>query len=233
MRILLILQSQAWDNLMTRLNDLLSGTADGLLNFTLALLVALVGWAIATLVAAAARMVLRAVRFNDGVRGLAGGAAPRHEPAAIAAWGIYWSIIVVSLMLALDTMGLTLGFAVSQRLAEVLPRIVASGVLLAVGVLVAMLIGALTRRFFDSAGLRGGRLRGQVVAAVLTGFAVLVALEQLGFAAHFVMAIGIVALAAAGLALGLAFGLGCRDLARDFVVEYLRSLDEQGPQRPA
>ena len=40
-------------------------------------------------------------------------------------------------------------------------------------------------------------------------------------------------LAAVGLALGLAFGLGCRDLARDFVVEYLRSMDEQGPQRPA
>jgi mechanosensitive ion channel-like protein len=233
MPMMLILQSHAWDDLMTRLNDLLTGTAGGLLDFTLALLVALVGWAVATLVAAVARLLLRAVRFNDGVRGLVGGAAPRHEPAAIAAWAIYWSIIVVALMLALDTMGLTLSFAVTQRLSDVLPRIVASGVLLAIGVLVAMLLGALTRRFFDSAGLRGGRLRGQVVAVVLTGFAILVALEQLGFAAQFVMAIGIVAIAAVGLALGLAFGLGCRDLARDFVVEYLRSLDEQGPQRPA
>jgi hypothetical protein len=34
------------------------------------------------------------------------------------------------------------------------------------------------------------------------------------------------------LGLALAFGLGCRDLARDFVVEYLRSLDRDEPPRP-
>jgi len=45
------------------------------------------------------------------------------------------------------------------------------------------------------------------------------------------MILAIVAVAAVGLALGLAFGLGCRELARDFVVEYLRSLDEEGPER--
>jgi len=32
---------------------------------------------------------------------------------------------------------------------------------------------------------------------------------------------------AAGLALALAVGLGCRDLVRDFVVEYLRSIEEE------
>ena len=157
----------------------------------------------------------------------------RHEPAGLASWAIYWTIVVLTLMLALDTLGFSMGPSVTLRLGEVLPRIVASGTLLAIGVLLAMLLGALTRRFFETAGLRGGRLRGQVVTAVLTGFAVLVALEQLGFAAQFVMAIGLVALGSVGLALGLAFGLGCRDLARDFVVEYLRSLDERGPQRPA
>jgi hypothetical protein len=229
-----ILQTQAWDNLTMQLNELLTGAAQGTLNLLLAVLVALVGWGVAALVAGGARALLRAVRFNEGVRGLVGGGVLRHEPAGLASWAVYWTIIVMSLMLALDTLGFGLSSSVTMRLGDVLPRIVASGALLAIGVLVAMLIGALTRRFFETAGLRGGRLRGQVVTAVLTGFAVLVALEQLGFAAQFVMAIGLVALGSMGLALGLAFGLGCRDLARDFVVEYLRSLDERGgPQRPA
>lgn len=230
---MIILASQAWNDLIARLDGLFSGATEGFLAFTLALLVGLVGWAVAALLATAARLLLRALRFNEGVRGLAGGGTPGQEPAALAAWAIYWSLIAVALILALDTMGLRLGEAVTLRLGEVLPRIVASAFLLAIGVLVAMLLGALTRRFFDTAGLHGGRMRGQAVTIVLTGFAVLVALEQLGLAAQFVMAIGLIALAAVGLALGLAFGLGCRELARDFVIEYLRSMEDQGPQRPA
>ncbi len=231
--IMTILASQAWDNLMTRLDGMFNGATDGFFAFLLALLVGVVGWAVAAIVATAVRLLLRALRFNEGVRGLAGGGTPGKEPAALAAWAVYWVLIAVALILALDTLGLRLGEAITDRLGDVLPRIVAAGFLLAIGVLVAMLLGALTRRFFDTAGLRGGRLRGQAVTAVLTGFAVLVALEQLGLAAQFVMAIGLIALAAVGLALGLAFGLGCRELARDFVIEYLRSMEEQGPQRPA
>jgi hypothetical protein len=228
-----ILQSQAWDGLMARLSSLSTTTATGLTNVTLALLIGLVGWGVATAVATVTRVLLRALRFNDGVRGLSGGGMPRHEPAAMAAWAVYWAILIVALVLALDTMGFNIGTAVTDRLTEVLPRIVVSGVLLSLGVLLAMLLGSIIRRFFDTAGIAGGRLKGQVVTAVLTGFAALVALEQLGFAAQFVMAVGLVALGGVGIALGLAFGLGCRDLARDFVVEYLRSLDQTGPQRPA
>ena len=55
--------------------------------------------------------------------------------------------------------------------------------------------------------------------------------EQLGFAVQFVMAIGVVMAAAAGLALALAFGLGCRELARDFLVEYLRTLEDDRSRR--
>jgi hypothetical protein len=95
-----------------------------------------------------------------------------------------------------------------------------------------MLLGGLTRRLFAQAGARGALWRGQAVTALLTGFTVLVALEQLGFAAQAILLFGVTLLAAVGLALALAVGLGCRDLARDFVVEYLRSLEDGGERRP-
>ncbi|HEU5310823.1 MAG TPA: hypothetical protein VFV24_05160, partial [Candidatus Eisenbacteria bacterium] len=75
-------------------------------------------------------------------------------------------------------------------------------------------------------GVRPNRLREQGTTALLVGFTVLIALDQLGIAAHLVLAIVIAIVAAAGLALALAFGLGCRDLARDLIVEYLRASDE-------
>ena len=234
MRISVMLQMQPWDDLMARLRELLVGAEQGALNGALAVAVALIGWGVAALVARLAQALLRAVRFNQGVRGLFGAVAgSRHEPAALASWAIYWTIIAVAIMLAVDTLGFNLSTSVSARLGDVLPRIVAAAVLFAIGVLVAMLFGSITQRFFESAGLKGSRLRGLIVTAVLTGFAVLLALEQLGLAAQLVMVMGLIALGAVGLALGLAFGLGCKDLARDFVVEYLRSLEEDGPRRPS
>ena len=122
-----ILESLAWDNLVSRLSTLFSATETGLTNVALALLVALVGWGVATTVGALTRVLLRALRFNDGVRSLSGGGTYQHEPAAMAAWAVYWAILVVALILALDTMGFTIGTAVTDRLADVLPRVVVSG----------------------------------------------------------------------------------------------------------
>jgi hypothetical protein len=228
-----ILQLQPWDDLLAHLNSLYAGAGEGMLSLGLAIVIALVGWAVAQLAAAAMRVLLRLLRFNQGVRGLFGPAAFTHEPAELVSWAVYWVVLVIGLMLAGDTLGFGLSASVKARLGDVLPRVVAAGLLLLVGVIVAMVFGNVTQRFFETAGMRGGRLRGQAVTAVLSAFAVLIALDQLGFAAQFVMAIGLIALGAVALAAALAFGLGCRDLARDFVVEYLRSLDERGPQRPS
>jgi prepilin signal peptidase PulO-like enzyme (type II secretory pathway) len=220
------------DNLVSRLSTLFSATETGLTNVALALLVALVGWGVATTVGALTRVLLRAPLQ----RWRAQPERRRHVPARAGRNGGVGRVLGDpggGADLALDTMGFTIGAAVTDRLADVLPRVVVSGLLLTLGVLIARLLGSVIRRFFESAGIGGGRVRGQVVTAVLTSFAVLVALEQLGFAAQFVMAVGLVALGAVGIALGLAFGLGCRDLARDFIVEYLRSLDQTGPRRPA
>ncbi len=227
------LQTEPWSDALARVGDLGRSVEMAALELLIALVVMIAGWAVATLLSRLVGTVLRALKFDQGVRGLIGERATvRHEPAAVVAWAVYWSLIAAAAVLALEVIGFDLAGPVGSRLAEVTPRIVTSAVLFAFGSLIAMVLGGVTRRFLDSAGVRAARLQGQVVTAVLTGFAALLALEQLGFAAQFVMAIGIVAAGAAGLGLALAFGLGCRDLARDFVVEYLRSLDDGGPKRP-
>jgi small-conductance mechanosensitive channel len=230
-----ILQSQTWALLVERVRGLVSIGGQVLVDWLLALLVVLIGWILARLLEAFTLHLLRALRFNQGVRGLLGGTtlAPAHEPAAFASWAVRWTVVVVTVMLALDVLGLNVTSGVGDRLVDTLPRVVTATIMLAAGLVLAWILGGVTSRLFEGAGLKGSRIRGQVVTAVLSGFAVLLALEQLGFAAQFVMALGVTAVGAAGIAVGLAFGLGCRDLARDFVVEYLRSLDDDKGQRPA
>ncbi len=235
MRLLVLPELGPWPGFLDRLRDLWFGAERDLAGLLLVVGVILIGWGIAALLARLLLLVLRAARFNEAVRGAlpAWSEAAHHEPAGLVSWALYWVVILIAVVLALDTLGWGLTASVGERLRDVLPRVVASALLLLVGVLFAMLLGGVARRFFAGAGLRGARLRGQIVAAVFTFFAVVLALEQLGLAAQFVMALGITAFGAVSLALGLAFGLGCRDLARDFVVEYLRSLDEERPRRPS
>ncbi len=235
MRVLLLADLGPWTGLLDRLREMVSGAERDLAGLLVVAGVILLGWGIAALVARLLLVVLRGARFNQAVRAAFPGwsAASDHEPAGFASWASFWLIIVIAVVLALDTLGWGLSSSVGERLRDVLPRVVASALLLLVGVLFAMLLAGVARRFFAGAGIRGARLRGQIVGAVFTFFAVVLALEQLGLAAQFVMALGITAFGAVALALGLAFGLGCRELARDFVVEYLRSLDEDRPRRPS
>ena len=228
-----ILQADAWSNALGRLGELGRDAEHAALDVGLALLVMALGWGTATLLSRMVRAILRRVRFDQGV-GRVIGAQPTagHEPAHLAAWAVYWLVMSGAAALALDALGLRAGSSVVERLSIVAPAILTSAMLFAFGSLIAMLVGAITRRLLHSANIRAAHFQGQVVTAVLTGFAALLALEQLGFAAQFVIDLGIVAASAAALALALAFGLGCRDLARDFVVEYLRSVDDEKNSRP-
>lgn len=232
MRILMLLQNDAWSMALSRLDGLGRDAQLAALNVAFAIVVVLAGWALAWLLSALVRIVLRWVRFDDGVRRLIGVPATRHEPAHLMGQLVFWGVLVAAGLLALDALGLPVVPSVASRLVEVVPRIVTSAVLFVIGSLIALLVGGVAQRFLESLDVRASRVFGQVVVAVLTGFSALLALEQLGFAAQFVMAIGVVALGSAGLALALAFGLGCRDLARDFIVEYLRALDDGKPRRP-
>ena len=183
------------------------------------------GWLAAALLARGLGALLR--------RALPDGADAPHSPARLVEWTVHWLGLALALLAAADRMGVPLGHSVSERLATVLPRILAAGMLFAAGTVAALLSGALSRRFFESAGVRSAHVFARLVTGVLVGFAVLLAIEQLGFAAQFVMGLGWIAAACAGLAFALAFGLGARDVARDFLLEYLRGLeDEPTPERP-
>lgn len=219
------------DTMIDHLVRMLDEFQVGAFDFLLAVAVVVVGWLLSMLFARLTLWVLRAARFDDAMERMLGHRAMvGHEPARVTSWAVFWIGIGVTMLLALDVLGFDVAGPLTDRMRDVVPRVVAAGILFSVGWLIAQVMGALTRRFFETAGFRRARLRGQIVSLVLTIFAVLVALEQLGFAAQFVMGTGLVVFGGLSLALALAFGMGCRELARDFVVEYLRSLEE-GPER--
>jgi hypothetical protein len=229
-----------WDSvippdLALQLQDTVISVVGGIILVLVAGLIAFVGWLLATFIGRAAQFLLAHMGVDASSERLAPGQIRRPElyPSRLVGYALFWTMFLSAIIVALRVVGLDLAPSIAQRLQDVVPRVLTSAVVLILGIPLALAGSRVVNALLAPSGLRPNRIRSQAVAALLIGFVVLVALEQLGLAAQLVMAIGITVVAAAGLALALAFGIGCRDLARDLIVEYLRASDEgTHPRRP-
>lgn len=223
-------------NLGLELQQTLIAVTGGLTLVLIAGVIALIGWLLGALLSRAAQTILSLAGLDTPAKRLATGTGIRPDllPSRMVGFAIFWLTILATSIVALRVLGLDLAPALRIRLQDVLPRIVTSGLVLLVGIPLALAAGRLLNSLLLQSGIRPNRIREQGTSALLVAFTVLIALDQLGLAAHLVLAVVIAIVAAAGLALALAFGLGCRDLARDLIVEYLRASDEgsRPPQRP-
>jgi len=225
----------SWDSvippdLALQLHDTVVSVVGGIILVLVAGAIAFLGWLVATLVGRAAQFVLAHTGLDASTQKLAHGEPRRVElyPSRIVGYALFWTIFLSACIVALRVVGLDLAPSIAARLQDVVPRVLTSAVVLILGIPLALAGSRILNALLAPSGLKPNRIRSQAVSALLIGFVVLVALEQLGLAAQLVIAIGITVVAAAGLALALAFGLGCRDLARDLIIEYLRA-SEEGP----
>jgi hypothetical protein len=210
------------------LQQTLVAVTGGLTLILIAGVIALIGWLLGALLSRAAQTILSLAGLDAPAKRLASGTGVRPEflPSHMVGFAVFWLTILGTSILALRVLGLDLAPSLVSRLQDVLPRIVTSGLVLLLGIPLALAAGRLLNALLLQSGVRPNRIREQGTSALLVAFTVLIALDQLGLAAHLVLAVVIAIVAAAGLALALAFGLGCRDLARDLIVEYLRASED-------
>jgi hypothetical protein len=219
-----------------QLQQTLLAVTGGLTLILIAGAIALLGWILGALLSRAAQSILSLAGIDGPAKRLAaeGGIKTDLLPSRMVGFSVFWLVILGTAIIALRVIGLDLAPSLVARLQDVLPRIVTSGLVLLLGIPLALAAARLLNALLIQSGVRSNRIREQSTGALLVAFTVLIALDQLGLAAHLVLAVVIAIVASAGLAVALAFGLGCRDLARDLIVEYLRASDEwtRPHQRP-
>jgi hypothetical protein len=219
----------------TQLQATLIAVAGGLVLLLVAALVAFLGWLLALLLSRGVQRLFALVGLDAPLARLQsrGHARAALLPSRIVGYAVFWSTFLAACIVALRVVGLDLIPSLTARLQDVVPRVLTSTLVLVTGVPLALGATRLLVALFPTSSSSAARLRHQTIASVLIGFVTLLALEQLGLAAQLVVAVGVAAVGAAGLALALAFGLGCRDLARDLLVEYLRASEsDAAPGRP-
>jgi hypothetical protein len=177
-----------------------------------------VGWFVAGLIARLVAGILRRVKFNElaahsGFAGFVENIGVQNDSAGFLASVAKWFIRLIVLVVAFDALGLPAVSDVLRQLLLWLPNLAVGLVVLVIGGLVANAAAGLVRGATTSAGLAHPDLIANIARAAVWVFAIIVAVNQIGIAKELVNTLFMGAVALVVLALGLAFGIGGRDVA--------------------
>lgn len=129
---------------------------------------------------------------------------------------VYWVTALVVIISVLSFFGLAVESALA-RVFSFIAIVILASLILGVGVFLAGLISAIVRMVMANFELEGSKITARIVYYIIVIFAFLAALAELGIPSEaFVPHLGIF-IGAPALAVAIAFGLGCKDMAADFL----------------
>lgn len=196
------------------------------------LIILAIGWFVAYLTEKVVAAALRAIRFEQlaersGFGGFVTSTGVDTDPAGFIALVAKWFIRLIALVVAFDALGLPAVSDVLRQLLLWLPNLVVALVVLVLGGLAANALAGVVRASTARAELGNPDLLANIARVAIWGFAIVVAVNQIGIAGTLINTLFMAVVGAVALALGLAFGLGGRETAaeivRDWHEQYRRS----------
>jgi hypothetical protein len=189
------------------------------------LVILIVGWLVASAIAKVVASLLRAVRFNDlaarsGLRDFVTSMGVEADPSGLIADAVKWFVRLIVLVTAFDALGLPAVSQVLQALLLWLPNLIVAMVVLVIAGLAANALHGLIRGATAEAGFGRPDLLAGIARAAVWTFGVIVAVNQIGIATTLVNTLFMATVGALALALGLAFGLGGREVAGQIVRDW-------------
>ena len=182
-----------------------------------ALIIIVIGWIIAGVLARVVTEVLRRAGadrlFAEHGGQVYGSRSKQFTPSIVAGELVKWLVRFVFLVAAANVLGLT---QVSLLLNDVLlwiPNLIVAAIILLVAPLLARFVRGAIEVGAGQMGFSNASLLGRIAEIAIVAFAVLIAINQIGIAANLVNILFIGIVAALALAFGLAFGLGGREVA--------------------
>ena len=200
------------------------------------IVVVAIGWFVSTILARAVTGLLRAIRFDELARksGLADFLAKMStgtDSAGVVAGLVKWLVRIVVLLVAFDVLGLPAVSDVMRQLLLWLPNLVVAIFVLFIGGIAARALGNIVRGATAESGFSNPETLANVVRTTVWAFAIVVAINQLGIATNLINTLFTGFVGALAVALGLAFGLGGRDLASRTLENWYDQAQEAKPSR--
>lgn len=203
--------------------SLLDGVVSFIPGFVVAVIIILIGWIVGAALSKVVEQIVKAIKVDSalssaGLEKVVNKGGFKLNSGKFLGELVKWFVIVVFLVAAFDVLGLS---QVNDFLRGVvigyLPQVIAAVLILLIAVVVAEAMRKVVIASAKAADLQSANFLGSVTKWAIWIFAALAALFQLGIAATFIQTLFTGAVIALALALGLSFGLGGQDAARDYV----------------
>jgi hypothetical protein len=192
-----------------------------------AIVIVVGGWLVAKAVRFAIGKMLRAVNFNvvtekAGIDTFLQQGGSEINASNVLALLAYWLVILASLMVAFNSMGLTHVTDLIERIVLFVPKVMVAVLILAFGAYFARFIGLALTTYCKNVGIGDAEVLGRVALYAIMVFVILIALDQLGLG-EIIRQTFLILIAAVALGLALAFGLGGQKRAAEFLERWSRS----------
>jgi small-conductance mechanosensitive channel len=191
---------------------------------------------VSTILARAVTGLLRAIRFDElaqksGLADFLAKMGTGTDPAGVVAGLVKWLVRIVVLLVAFDVLGLPAVSDVMRQLLLWLPNLVVAIFVLFIGGIAARALGNIVRGATAESGFSNPETLANVTRTTVWAFAIVVAINQLGIATNLINTLFTGFVGALAVALGLAFGLGGRDLASRTLENWYDQAQEAKPSR--
>ncbi|MCM8787376.1 MAG: hypothetical protein NC935_04905 [Candidatus Omnitrophica bacterium] len=136
----------------------------------------------------------------------------------------YWFGILITFVIAANMIGLNVAADLLNTIVLYIPNIVAAIFILVLGMLGATVLGNITRTAAANAGLARSNFLGNIVKIVIIAFTLIMGLEQLKIGTRILELAFVIVLATIGLAVAIAFGIGCKEIAAEALRDWIKKI---------
>ncbi len=144
---------------------------------------------------------------------------------------VFWTIMLLFLSIAGEILGITLFTNFVSLILGFVPRVLSALIVLGFGVVIAGVAERVVKKQFKRLAPQQSVLAGTLASYFTLSLFALIALSELGIASDFILVLFAGFILATALSIGLAIGLGAKDLVRESLTSMVNE-EKQRRQQP-
>ncbi|RJO65135.1 MAG: hypothetical protein C4540_02070 [Candidatus Omnitrophota bacterium] len=201
---------------------------DFVLKFLTAVVIFVIGWIVARIIKTMVVKLLKALSIDSiadqtKITAFLSKGGVKYTLTELIGVTVYWILLLGVLVSSLNILALTGVTSLLDKILAYLPSVIGALVILILGIFISVFVASIIRTALVNVGLTQANALSKFTQVTIIVFSIIISLDQLRIATVLISAMNII-LASMGLALALAFGLGCKDIANKFVGELIDKL---------